>query len=138
MGLPKAAEAQPYYRAALQRLDDAELLLTGERTTGAVYLAGYTVECMLKALLLDGVARKLRQQLSAAFRGSRAHDIAWLSGLYRQHVTTAIPRAVVQHLSRVASWSSDLRYATAFTRRSEADLFMESVDAVAVWADGRM
>ena len=32
------------------------MLLDGGRITGAVYLAGYTVECFLKALILAGAA----------------------------------------------------------------------------------
>ena len=50
MGLPKPIEARLYYRAAKQRFDDAQLLLGAGRTTAAIYLAGYTVECFLKAL----------------------------------------------------------------------------------------
>jgi len=40
---------------AKQRFDDALLLLEMGRTTAAVYLAGYSVECMLKALILSAV-----------------------------------------------------------------------------------
>ncbi len=55
MALPRAAEARRYYRAAKQRYEDAQMLLEAGRTTGAVYLAGYAVECILKALLLANV-----------------------------------------------------------------------------------
>jgi hypothetical protein len=75
-----------YYRAAKQRFLEAELLLKARMKTGAVYLAGYTVECFLKALILEGVAPALRKKLLADFRGRRAHDIEWLRGLYRRHV----------------------------------------------------
>jgi hypothetical protein len=51
MALPTAKEAQPFYQSALQRFEDAQYLLDGERTTAAIYLAGYSVECMLKALI---------------------------------------------------------------------------------------
>jgi HEPN domain-containing protein len=138
MGLPRPVEARLYYRAAKQRHDDALLLLEAERTTGAVYLAGYTVECFLKALVLAGVAPGLRREILGEFRGSRAHDIEWLGALYRRHVAVAVPRDVTRHLSRVASWSTDLRYATGLMKRRDADEFMESVVAVATWADGRM
>src|SRR5437016_4632750 len=138
MALPRAPEARLYYRAAKQRYDDSQLLLEADRTTGAVYLAGYTVECFLKALVLASVASGLRQQLLGEFRGTRAHDIEWLGALYRRHVGTAIPRDVTRHLSRVASWSTDLRYATGLMKRRDADEFMESVVAIAAWADGRM
>jgi hypothetical protein len=44
MALPNVAMARRFYRAAKQRYDDAEFLLAGNRTTAAVYLAGYRVE----------------------------------------------------------------------------------------------
>ena len=52
MGIPRDKDAKRFYRAAGQRLDDAAYLLDGARTTACVYLAGYCVECMLKALIV--------------------------------------------------------------------------------------
>lgn len=138
MGLPRPTEARLYYRAAKQRYDDAELLLEAKRTTGAVYLAGYTVECFLKALVLAQVAAGLRQRLLHEFRGNRAHNLEWLGSLYREHVRVAIPLDVNRHISRVASWTTDLRYATGSLKKQDADEFMESVVAISLWADGRM
>ncbi len=138
MGLPRQAEARLYYRAGKQRFEDAKLLLEAGRTTGAVYLAGYTVECFLKALVLAGVAPVLRKELLTEFRGSRAHNIEWLGALYRRHVGATMPRAISRYLSRVASWSIDLRYIGGLLKRRDADEFNESVVAVAQWADGRM
>jgi HEPN domain-containing protein len=138
MGLPRAAEARPYYRAARQRFDDAQLLLAAQRTTGAVYLAGYTVECFLKALVLSSAAVGLRRELLREFRGTRAHSIEWLGALYRRQTHGTIPREVRRHLARVASWSTDLRYVAGTLKQREADEFMESVVAISNWADGRM
>ena len=39
-----------------QRYEDAQILLRADRTTGAVYLAGYGIKCILKALVLSAVA----------------------------------------------------------------------------------
>jgi HEPN domain-containing protein len=138
MGLPRATEARLYYRAAKQRYADAELLLEAERTTGAVYLAGYAVECMLKALVLAVVPAGRRGELLADFRGSRAHNIEWLTALYRRHAGGAIPRDVTRHLSWVAEWSTDMRYATGVLAGAEAEAFLASVRAIVTWADGRM
>jgi hypothetical protein len=138
MGLPQTLEAREFYRAAIQRFEDAQWLLEGERTTGAVYLAGYTVECFLKALILDGVAKILRNKLLDEFRGSQAHNIDWLGGLSRKHVGTTVPKEVTRHLTRIATWSTDLRYWSGSWKRREADEFMASVDAVGQWAKGRM
>src|SRR5205823_10857239 len=117
----RPTEARVYYRAAKQRYADAQWLLDGVRTTGAVYLAGYTVECILKALLLASVSTGLRAQILGEFRGSRAHNIEWLGRLYRRHVGIGVPGAITRHLSRVASWTTDLRYGTATVNRKQAD-----------------
>ncbi len=138
MALPQQAEARLYYRAAKQRLDDAKWLLNVERTTGAVYLAGYTVECYLKALILAGVAPRPRKQLLEKFRGRLGHDVAWLVGLYRKHIRKDIPHDVSRHLSRLTEWSTDLRYKTGTLKKRDADEFMESVLAIEIWAEGRM
>src|SRR5882724_7636131 len=106
MGLPHSPEARVYYQAATQRYSDAQVLFAAERTTGAVYLAGYTIECMLKALVLAGAAARLRKTLLKEFHGTRAHNLEWLGALYRRHIAS-IPREVARHLSRVASWSTD-------------------------------
>ena len=138
MGLPHAAEARLYYRAARQRYADAQWLLSGDRTTGAVYLAGYTVECFMKALVLAGASPVLRKQLLGEFHGSRAHNIEWLAKLYRRHIGLVIPIRITQKISRIATWSTDLRYATGAINELDAREFFESVDAVSSWADGRM
>ena len=138
MSVPKSSEARLYYRAAKQRHEDAQLLLAAERTTGAVYLAGYTVECFLKALVLASVAPGARRGLLAEFHGSRAHSLEWLCVTYRRHVGIAMPMAVNRHVSRLTAWSTDLRYSTGFIKQREAKDFMDSVLVVAGWADGRM
>lgn len=106
--------------------------------TGAVYLAGYTVECFLKVLILEGVAGGLRKRLLAESRGRRDHDFEWLRGLYRRHVGGTIPREIIRHLTRVATWEAQLRYKTVFRKQGDADEFIKSVAAVAKWADGRI
>ena len=68
MTTPSAPDARLFFRFALQRHDDAQVLLRYDHTTGAVYLAGYGVECILKALILSGVPRKERDgQVEEAF-----------------------------------------------------------------------
>jgi HEPN domain-containing protein len=138
MAPPQPKEARLYWRAAKQRAEDADMLLQGGRTTGAVYLAGYTVECFLKALILAGAAPRLRQKLLSDFRGGRAHNLEWLSVLYRRHVRLAIPRQVAEHLTRAASWTTNLRYETGALNKRDADDFMESVRTIVAWAERGM
>jgi hypothetical protein len=46
MAVPASSEARLYYRCAFQRQEDAQILLRADRTTGAVYLAGYAIGCI--------------------------------------------------------------------------------------------
>src|SRR5215510_14711262 len=101
MALPQVSEARAYYRAAKLRYDDALLLMREERTNGAVYLAGYTVECYLKALLLNSVAPRTRRELCERFRGAIGHNIRWLTRLYLRFVRVSIPKETRLELARV-------------------------------------
>lgn len=83
MGLPQTTEARLYYRAAKQRFADAQLLLAAGRTTGAIYLAGYTVECeMTIKLRVKRPDPVLRQIVGAVNEFAQAHPEAVI-GAYR-------------------------------------------------------
>lgn len=52
MALPTSKEPRLFYRAAIRRFEEAQFLLEkGSYTTASVYLAGYAIECMFKALM---------------------------------------------------------------------------------------
>ena len=74
MAIPGNRNARLFYRAAFQRLDDAQFLKDAARTTAAVYLAGYSVECIIKALILSVVPEAQHSEVLVLFRGARAHD----------------------------------------------------------------
>ena len=138
MPLPHASEARPFYQAAQQRLDDAQYLLKDARTTGAVYLAGYAVECMLKALVLASTPRIERAPILASFRGNKAHDFSWLKTLYGQQTDASMPKTIVLALTRVATWSTDLRYRSGRIKQADADAFFRNVSDIIKWIDGRL
>ena len=52
MGMPADINARRYYRVAFQRLEDGKSLLEINRPRAAIYLTGYAVECILKALIV--------------------------------------------------------------------------------------
>jgi HEPN domain-containing protein len=99
--MPSSAQARRFYRAAKQRFDDALLLFEMERTTAAIYLAGYSVECMLKALILSVAPQAQEAELLGMFRGARAHDYEWLLHLYVEKGGARMPPSVVPHFARV-------------------------------------
>ena len=138
MGLPKAREAQPFFRSAKQRVEDADYLLEAGRTTGAIYLAGYGVECILKALILNGVAKTKRAEIIATFRGAKAHDFDLLEKQYRNNGGASFPPKIRENFVLVGTWSTDFRYRPGTKEAKDAKEFLEAVAAIIEWADGRM
>src|SRR4051794_8825909 len=110
MPLPKSSEARLYYRCAAQRYQDSQLLIKGNRTTGAVYFAGYAIECMLKSLLLEATSRAKRMETMANFRGGKGHDLEYLRRSYYLAGGARFPVEVNLAFTNVESWSTDLRY----------------------------
>jgi len=101
-------------------------------------LAGYSVECMLKALILESVPDRQEPLILAQFRGQQAHNPGWLLGLYRKTVSASVPVGVITHLIRVNSWSTDMRYQPSVMDEGDAQGFMRSVEQITLWVEGRL
>lgn len=138
MPLPTSRNARLFYRAAKERLEDAELLFSLKRTTAAVYLAGYSVECMIKALILSAVPDSREAQILAMFRGRLAHDFRWLIGLYQRYTGVGIPQHLTDDFEEVTDWSTDMRYSPATIHTNQAKDFLDSTTQIMKWADGRL
>lgn len=138
MALPHGKLARTFYRCAQERFEDADVLFADERNTGAVYLAGYAVECMLKALLLSRIPADEQEEMAATFRGNRAHDFDWILDQYYEQGGTRPPREINGCLGAMDEWSTELRYDPAQMIDAEAERFLESARKVVRWADGRM
>lgn len=136
--MPTSKNGRLFYRAAKERFEDAEFLLSMKRTTGAVYLAGYSVECMLKSLILSAVPRSREDEILAMFRGRVAHDFHWLIRLYEQHGGVGVPQHLASHFLRVRNWATDMRYSPATIQTSEAQRFLTSVTEMIKWAGRRL
>lgn len=138
MALPRAREAREFYRAGRQRFEDARFLLDrAERTTGAVYLAGYGAECLLKALILSRRPTSEQKSIVAEFRGSRAHSIEWLKSLLLQG-GEKFPREMSNAFTIVNTWDTSYRYYSGLIPVGEAQEFLRAVQQIVDWADGRM
>lgn len=139
MGIPRDADARLYYRCAVQRFDDARALLAADRTTGGVYLAGYGIECILKALILEGLAPSRRSEVRERFRGAWAHDYERLRSIYYLEVKgPRFPIEVTEAFTLARDWSSELRYAPRTWTYPDASAFMAAAGVIIGWADGRM
>ena len=71
MAFPTQIDARVYYRCAVNRYDEAKVLFRADYTTGAVYLAGYGIECILKALVLANTPKNELSAILKSFRGPR-------------------------------------------------------------------
>ena len=138
MPLPQFRESRDFWRAALERRDDAAVLEQAGRSTGAAYLSGYAVECGLKALLLERLPKAdERQAMTDGFRGTRGHDLRWLRKEYHEHGGPLMTAEVERAFAGILVWRTSVRYSPS-SRRSEAGPFLAEVDRILEWMDGRL
>lgn len=135
MGVPKDVDARKFYRVSKQRLEDAELnLVRIDRPAAAIYLSGYSVECILKALLLVLYPAGERQDALRSLKDDFGHNLRRLrAGVISRGVN--IPREVARELLFVSSWSPELRYEPGPGDRKEAERFVAAAKSIIRWAD---
>jgi hypothetical protein len=138
VAIPSASDARVYYRCAKQRYEEAEILNRVEKRTGAVYLAGYGIECILKALALMAVPANKRSEMLRSFRRSKAHDYEWIRSIYLISGGARFPPEINRHFTLVNDWSTDLRYSARLIKVADAEAFLRSAVAIIEWADGRL
>jgi HEPN domain-containing protein len=123
--------ARKFERAAIQRLGAADLLLEHGFTLDAVYLAGYGVECALKAQILRHSPEREFAEVMAKLTeaGAKGHDFEYLKNLFKErrhgrHKTDVEVLGVLSaNLKVVSSWSTDLRYEPGSIRMEAAERF---------------
>ncbi len=128
-----APEVQKFKRAAGQRLTAAGLLL-GRANLDAMYLAGYVVECALKALLLARTPQGQRDQIRQTFfRGAHGHDLEAIKEALRKR-GCPMPReeAIV---FRDIAWSPALRYEAGHRPDEEAEAALARAGAILKWVE---
>jgi hypothetical protein len=101
-------------------------------------LAGYAVECVLKALILEATPRGRRRDVSDSFRGAKGHDFDWLRAEYSKAGGSSNPAEIVRAFDVVNRWTIVLRYEARTAGLQEATAFIRAVRQIVAWADGRM
>jgi HEPN domain-containing protein len=133
------AEVRRFLKAAGQRSMAAELLAAHRHYRDATYLAGYVIECALKALLLSYVPVKSRSKFVVLeFHGRRAHDYSLLLELLRSKGVT-IPigiRQAVMQAYRI--WSVDLRYLAGVGWADETEALLDTGTLILDWVKERI
>lgn len=138
MSTPTRPIPRKFYRVAYQRFEEAEVLFEAGYYIGAVYLAGYAVECMLKTLILEATPEKEHESVEAELRGQRAHQYEWLRHRYAQTHAPRLPPEISQSLAFVRTWETSLRYTPGLGHRHDASRFLAEARKILEWADSRM
>ncbi len=89
------------------------MLLDAELHLDAAYLAGYGIECALKAAIIAATTPSKRLSLVAPeFRGARDHPLGyWIVRLRQERGLP--PLEVIDAVREARSWSTGLRYEVA-------------------------
>lgn len=162
--MPFRDTAREYKRAADRRFDDAHELMQaptweGQRSDagqrhlrGAMYLAGYTVECLLKAYIIGqmnaqtlGEATEILdvrrtskglEPVKNILRTAAGHRIAYLVQL--TNLPTDFPNFDLKLWGRLGGWQSSWRYEGDMVGQTEAEAFMADVQAAVDWLSSKM
>jgi HEPN domain-containing protein len=100
-----------FHKAAIRRLEAAEILLDNGLAQDSLYLSGYCLECSLKALILARTPQsRRREKQKERFRGGAAHTLEWLlAELHR--VQSDLPGQFSAPLRfAFVHWRVELRY----------------------------
>ncbi len=137
MSLPPNIDARHFFRAAKERLNDAEHLLEFKpaRTTGAIYLAGYAVECAMKALILNAEPKSRHGETLKYFRGAKAHNFDWLRDELYKRSKTMFPEEIQESFEVLNFWGTDIRYVPKTFDADEAQDFLTATKIVLAWAE---
>jgi HEPN domain-containing protein len=133
MSTPIRPIPRKFYRVAYQRFEEAEVLFEAGYFIGAVYLAGYAVECMLKTLILDATPEKDHTLVETELRGQRAHQYEWLRHRYAQTNAPRFPSEIGQSLAFVRTWETSLRYTPGLGNRQDASRFLAEARKILAW-----
>lgn len=127
-----------FRRAAGQRLTAAEHLLRAEFFLDAMYLAGYGVECALKALILARTPiGKRKAKCEEISTGKKGHDFEYLKAELKK-ARCVLPADILKLLGRVAEWTTDWRYRVGLGRQQPAVDFFDAAVEIRDWVEARL
>lgn len=124
--------------ASRHRYEDAKSLKNVGRWNGAIYLAGYAIECSLKALICYGDCTnnlKETKMFKQGMQGAALHDLEKLRQA-SEILENAIKLDRTGKLKKawttiVSGWQKDeLRYGRELGHQAECERFLEAVEAL--------
>ena len=128
MATPTTAEA--WLHVAQERAVDARTLYNQGRSVAAEYLAGYAVECSLKAYL---------QKVGRGFptRGPAGHDLRelWKAARFR---LADLGDSQGNRTYFIERWNTGLRYNDTLDTVLDAGVLVEGAAQLAGWVQGQL
>lgn len=127
-----------FKKLAAVRLDDAQALLKSRKYAGAYYLAGYSVECGLKACIAKSTRRFEFPDKSRVNR-SYTHDLesllgtAGLTGAF--NLASNANQNLLTNWAIIKDWTEDARY-RSHSRQAAMDILdaiRDSQDGILPW-----
>jgi len=131
-------------KASTHRLDDARVLFNAGRWRGAMYMAGYAVECLLKTKLMQmygcRTLRELEDELQR--RGALAehatvftHHLELLLRLTQRFDQLRQHRLLWPQFVLVNRWLPAWRYTADVANRQDAADFLAAVAQIMQWLE---
>lgn len=114
-------------QSAYERLRDARVLARSEnrRYTGAVYLGGYVIECLLKAAIC---VSQRTERLPAKYQTHELDVLLEATG-YRPTMTSEL----AAKFRVIMGWNVMLRYQVRQYQAQEAHTFLANVEVIRRW-----
>jgi len=129
--------SRDFQRAAMQRYTTAEFLLENKYNLDAMYLGGYTVECTLKALILDATPEDDREGMfDRICSGHQMHYPETLKAILVD-LGRPIPLDLVRRFRR-SGWSTALRSETGRRDTGETRGFLKTARMVYDWVEEQL
>lgn len=134
-------------KAGRHRLDDARVLINSARWRGAMYLAGYAVECLLKTKLMRMYDCRHLQELENELQqrgvlGAHAtvftHHLEVLLRLTAGTDRLRKDQALWRLFTLVNQWVPAWRYSANVSDADDATDFMAAVEAVSRWIENNI
>ncbi len=131
-------------KAAKHRLDDARSLFKEKRWRGSMYLAGYSIECMLKAKLMVKHRCQTLEELEDELRSRDllperltifTHQLSLLLGLTGRDQTLRRDRKLWPVFVLVNGWVPAWRYSRDLGNRDDADDYLAAVVTIVRWVE---
>ena len=129
--------SRDFQKAARQRLTTAQFLLINGYNLDAMYLAGYVVECSLKALILFVTVEEERAEILARItKGHRMHLPEVLANQLSD-LGHPLPMEFIKKFRRFP-WTTSLRYASGRVDSGETRGWLKTAQEVFNWVEGQL